>query len=283
MNNNSLVRVMFLHLRNLLRIVTVLMTVVVVIQNAHLDAAVISNQEIFDSWIRGPQPIGDAFSNDPFVLTPNSLDFPDNGEIAISSNFTPTGDFVFSADLTPHGADNDRIGIMFGTGLDGHVRISLDNLDPSNPSTTAPEVTGLRGLTVVDDRRDITSMTGDVTVLANNNTIGWEESAEYRFTISRTGNDLSVGIQDLDSNLFNEVFNFSNYDFGFLNPNEFARVGIFSRSQYFSIDNVIFSGNSILTPVPEPSSMIGILLGCSLFAGRRYRKKFDQQQDVSSP
>ncbi len=244
------------------------MTLVALQSNiAPVCAAPINSGDLLANWIQTDNP-RDGYTG-TWSQAGSEVKSPDFG--AIVSDFSTTGDFVFSGSFRTEAQDDDIIGFIWGwQNADNNYRFGWDAFDFNNGHVdwlgtngidNHPTASGVRGMRVLEEALGINTFHSQ----QGTSPTAWSRNTLYDFSVSMVGNDFTVLITEGASTLLDVTFNDDSFPTG--------RIGLYTSSQpnvYFS--NIDFTDNSTQEggSIPAPTTLA--LLGIGL-AGLGYRRK----------
>lgn len=219
---------------------------------APAQAQLFTPTEMDTNWLRFSSPMG-ATNVDSWTPSGAFLDYTTNNGQTLASNFTVSGDYVFSTRIQPTGTDNDRLGLVFNF------------TDPANNYRFSWEGGGfadstLRGLNLIRESG------GASTSLFTLASTFWAANTAYDVTITRTGSDIGLLVQRVSDSAI--IANTTVSDATFAS----GRIGLWTDSQ-----TTRFSAVTLAIPnaaAPEPGTLallggVGVIGSVGIVARRR--------------
>ena len=123
-----------------------------------------------------------AGGSDTVTNSGTSVSVVGNRQSTVVSNFSQSGDFVFSGRMRATNSDNDNMGVTFGfSDLSNHYRLGWEGGGFGDIGSGGLGASGANGLFLVVEQG------GTGSVLFQNATLNWATGTDYDFTVSRTG------------------------------------------------------------------------------------------------
>jgi len=247
----------------------------------HAGAAPIAAADIVADWTQTGDP-RDGYAGS-WNLSGAAVRSPDRG--AIISDFTTSGDFIFSGSFQTSHGDDDIIGFTWGwQDSSNHYRLGWDAFDYNNEWYDSlgtngidnhPTSTGVRGIRVLEEVSGVNTYHSQ----QGASPTGWSRNTTYDFVVSLTGSLFQVMLSQAGSFILNTGFTDSSFPTG--------RIGLYTNSQadvFFSNIDYTKPGSSTSASVPAPATLA--LLGLGLVAlgyrkGNRFRTECDQGKSES--
>ena len=202
----------------------------------------------------------DIGSSNAVTTGGTSVTVSGNSQSTVTSDFSQSGDFIYSGTMRAIAGDNDNMGVTFGfADVANHYRLGWEGGGfGDSPATPGLGSSGANGLFLVVEQGGVGS------VLFQNATLNWVLNTDYDFTISRTGNDISFEIMQGVTTLESQTVT----DNTFLS----GQVGVYTESQSATFANLDHTDLSVVA-VPEPGTLLvlGFALAGLGFARRRMR------------
>ncbi len=194
-----------------------------------------------------------SYSANPITTTWTSLGgggqavTTDNGYGSLISDFSLSGDFVYSGTVTPTFSatgynDNDTLGIVFGwADIENHYRLGW-----TQPGNLFDNGTGDQGMFLVREQGGVSTSLFQIDNF-------WDDNIAYDFVIERSGSNISFDLNGVMQTIS---------DTSFMS----GMVGVYSESQSVSFTNLA------VNTVPEPTTILLFGIGLLGFAGVSRKK-----------
>lgn len=197
--------------------------------------------------------------SDTVTKSGTSVSVVGNRQSTVVSNFSQSGDFVFSGRMSAGPSDNDNMGVTFGfSDLSNHYRLGWEGGGFGDIGSGSLGASGANGLFLVVEQGGVGS------VLFQNASLNWALNTDYDFTVSRTGNDISFtilqGLTVVESQTVTDTTFLS------------GQIGVYTESQAAEFSNLAHTDLSVVA-VPEPNTLfvLGFALAGLGIARRRMR------------